>query len=1015
MIDAELLAKAYKKLKSSVYFDKTQLILRDKIVNFENEIKKLEEYFCEFANEINDEVKFGKLVNEIIQSISILSFPKKLRKDSSNANIIINDSSKNLEVEELQHFIDMDVRGHILGVLWVMMIGYRIDKAIYKHSYGNRIRKSLYNELSKKPTYSPYLFEPYFEQYESWRDTAMEEAVKHLKLKQDVIIMTMDFKRYYYSVDMNKEAFDKIYDDAFQDDDEKRENTINKKMNEFVCSVVMRYSELFDAKKYNNRKILPIGFLPSNVIANWFLNNFDKSIINGWNPIYYGRYVDDILIVDKVEQHSDIYEKAKKNKLTSDDVVEYFLMRCSKWNRLDEKSCCIESNKNGLLIIDDNTDEKDKIYQVNPKYSATINDSSKIIVQNDKVKIFYFKSSETDALITCFRKNIAKNKSEFRRMPEDETVFQDDDYSEIYHLQTNESPNKFRGIEGISVDKYELSKFIGKHLRIGGMIEDVIESKFEKDIYSIFNQRVTIENYISWEKVIEIFVINERFDTAKKFIFNIMKSIDALTYNEEDGTSCIEEIKKSLYLHLYSSVNRTFALVWKKECTDALTDIYRKFSDNNICNSNNYNTERYKYCKTRMIDKYVMPLSIDMLETEKVYSPNANINLTHFYDILEITRSKFECKYIFYPYLMTMYDFSIISAIEQFHCTMESSLPTPFKELKGICDHQKENYILCNYNTEIENTSIENPVYINAIESIRKNVYEVSVGNTKKDRLSVAIANVKLDHVNFERLIKGIPNRSYGRYRDISTIVNDAIDKKADMLIMPESFVPFEWLPTLARTCTKNNLAIVTGVEHVYFKGKIFNLTAVLLPYREEKYRCVHISFHLKTHYAPSEKSEIHGYRLHEVEGENYELYKWNDCYFPVYCCYELTSINDRALFQSYADFLIAIEWNRDINYYSNILESLSRDIHCYCIQVNSSDYGDSRITKPSKTEEKDMIRTKGGKNSTILVDTIDISKLRNFQIKEYELQRQDAHFKTTSPDFNVKIVMKKVRGEDLK
>ena len=73
--------------------------------------------------------------------------------------------------------------------------------------------------------------------------------------------------------------------------------------------------------------------------------------------------------------------------------------------------------------------------------------------------------------------------------------------------------------------------------------------------------------------------------------------------------------------------------------------------------------------------------------------------------------------------------------------------------------------------------------------------------------------------------------------------------------------------------------------------------------------------------------------------------------YFSVYCCYELTSIVDRSLFQVYADMMIAVEWNKDINYYSNILESLSRDMHCYCIQVNTSDYGDSRITRPSKTE----------------------------------------------------------------
>lgn len=102
------------------------------------------------------------------------------------------------------------------------------------------------------------------------------------------------------------------------------------------------------------------------------------------------------------------------------------------------------------------------------------------------------------------------------------------------------------------------------------------------------------------------------------------------------------------------------------------------------------------------------------------------------------------------------------------------------------------------------------------------------------------------------------------------------------------------------------------------------------------------------------------------------------------------------------------------MNYYSNILESLSRDIHCYCVQVNSSDYGDSRITKPSKTEEKDIMRTKGGINSTILVDEIDIGKMRDFQLKEYELQANDRSFKPTPPGFDPEIVLKKIKMETL-
>jgi len=72
--------------------------------------------------------------------------------------------------------------------------------------------------------------------------------------------------------------------------------------------------------------MLPIGFLPSNILANWYLQKFDKAIINEWNPIYYGRYVDDIIIVDKIA-NSKIEEVLSKG---NDDFLDLFLRQHNK-------------------------------------------------------------------------------------------------------------------------------------------------------------------------------------------------------------------------------------------------------------------------------------------------------------------------------------------------------------------------------------------------------------------------------------------------------------------------------------------------------------------------------------------------------------------------------------------------------------------------------------------------------------------------------------------------------------
>lgn len=1038
-LDSELFKKAYKKLKSNIYYDKTQLILRDRIVRFENDLavkgKTLDGELEKFCSEFNQNPE--KVIKKILDTITFRAFPKKIGAQAdeaeskgqkgSGSKLITNYVTESVRIKEMQYFIDMDIKGHILGVVWLMTIGYRIDSVQYEHSYGNRIRRKLYNELSDKPTYSPYLFEPYFEQYESWRDNALDEALRHLGLNQDVVIMTLDFRRFYYSVDMGSAAFEKLYEELNDWDELKgilgEKKNLYSVLNDFVRRVIHKYSSLF-GDLFEKRNILPIGFLPSNVLANWCLRNFDKAVVDGWNPIYFGRYVDDIIIVDKLEGNSDLYAKAKKNELTSDLIISFFLKQCSTWSGMN---CKLYGHY--ALLKENPQKGKPKEYVLNEMYNPVPGDKSRITIQNDKVKIFHFKSGESDALISCFKKTIWKNKSEFRHMPEDEAVFQQDDYSGIYNLENRETINKFRGIDGISVDKFELSKLLGKHLRIDGLIEDKKETQFEREIIKIFNSHVIIENYTTWEKVIEIFTINERYDALKLFLENITSAIEKCELHDAElcgphsdeklGAEIIAGVKEALYLHLNSAVCRAFSLVWSEKTQWVISKIY----DNKTNKKTNkiiidaVNIMRRAYLSTRMMDKSVMPIFIDMLKVDEIADDSGNYNLTKFDQMIQHTQKRWgdmeDKQYIYYPYMLTMYDFSMISCVEEFG----RNRVDPFSKLKSICKKQVQNYIESNY--AWEGVDSEKLKVLPQVEEIfapdgDDNYYQVILDNERKNKLKIAIANVSLSHSNFERMVKDRPNRSYARYRDLSSLVNQALDEKADMLIMPESYTPYEWLPTLARTCARNHLAVITGVEYVKIGKRIFNLTAVILPYEELYHRSAYITFHLKKHYAPVELQEINGYRLKAVAGRNYELYKWHDCYFPIYCCYELTSIVDRALFQSYADFLVAIEWNRDVNYYSNIVESLSRDIHCYCVQVNSSNYGDSRITKPSRTDEKDIIRTKGGINTTILVGEIDIEKLRDFQIKEYELQKQSGTFKPTPPDFDPDIVMRKIKGEGI-
>lgn len=73
------------------------------------------------------------------------------------------------------------------------------------------------------------------------------------------MILTMDLKRYFYSVDVTQNAFDKMLEDAGIDKSDEA-NCGLVKLNDLMYEIVNTYAEQF-GEEFENRNILPIGFL----------------------------------------------------------------------------------------------------------------------------------------------------------------------------------------------------------------------------------------------------------------------------------------------------------------------------------------------------------------------------------------------------------------------------------------------------------------------------------------------------------------------------------------------------------------------------------------------------------------------------------------------------------------------------------------------------------------------------------------------------------------------------------
>lgn len=1013
----ELLHISYKKLKSNVFFDKTQLPLRDKIVMFE--AIEFENILDDLAKEIDEVVlsgknEFGEMTNHILKGINCYVLPKKLyEEDTVNLKSpYCNYPKKSVKIQDCQYFIDMDVLGHVLGIAWILLLGYAIDDEISENSYGNRLKKN--TAFKEQLSNSPYLFESYFSQYESWRDKGLEQAKKLLSNNKNVIMLTLDLSRFYYSVNIERDKLDNIVSKIHE------KKQISKDvlpivwyLTDFIYKVIESYSLKIcsiDKSIVEDRNILPIGFAPSNILSNYCLRGFDNAVIEGWNPTYFGRYVDDVLIIDKVEENSTIFNAVKNQEMTTSLVLNYYLISCDVWNK---KINVNKGRKKGLIYKIKENSKKDEIkYQINNDFLDF--KGCKINLQNRKAKVFYFDSSQSDILIRCFQKNLQKNISEFRYLPEDEPIFKFDDYTEIYKIQEQSGPNKLNGVEDFSLDKFELSKFLGKYMRISSLIDDSKESRFKKDIAKIFTSDVTIKNYTAWEKIFAILINNQYFDETVKFLDVVLKNIALIDCLENKNKPLIQ---KSLIDILYSALSRTLSLVWGKDLLDFVHGIEKKiilFSikyDIYIKRDNSLEEYRKQYCKSRMCDKYALPFVIDeVIDKDKllINDDGDMINLSSFNSFLNYL-SKIKNKtylvdidnhYKFYPYIVTIMDLTFAHLIDSLINEQPLNINYDSNKLKRV--YNDINYFNPDNDSLNRDFYYHNEVLDGDVRSC------VKVGSEKFDEIKIAVANTELNDNLLQGVLSNTYDRTYERYDNLVNMVNDSIKNNAKLLVLPEGYLPIEWLPIFTRTCAKNQIAAVVGLEHFIIKNYVFNITATILPYTEDDYNFAYIHFHRKMHYAPQEELEIKSTGRQISEGNELTIYNWNNFWFPVYCCYELSSIKERAVFQSFADAVIAVEWNMDINYYSNIVESLSRDLHCYFIQVNVAKYGDSRITQPTKTEEKDLLRVKGGKNSIVLIDDIKIKALRDFQLSGNFKQKSLKTFKLTPPNFNYDIVQLK-------
>lgn len=967
--------QAFLYLKNYIYYDNLNLFLKQNIAEFESTNctnDKLESKFEEIAEEIVTCANFDNL-NECnrfqtwLNQIDFYILPKQIESFSSNENseekekglFICNVREKeSYKVSKINYFIKAPVALHIIDTLWCLYVGPVLESMISKDNYGNRMSASalqyrnIFNIYSEKN-----LFIPYIKKYTKWRDQAVQTATEISEKKENVAILSLDLTSYFYHINLDFNKINSIIE-LFYEEDKKLLN-LAKKLNFLLEKIYNKYYE--QTKPFlrqthldcEGKKGLPIGLASSAIIGNWYLSDFDQAISETVNPVYYGRYVDDILIVIK-----------NINLGSSTNPINTFIDKYFK-----EILCKTEKGDYSIRI-----------------------EENELPIQKDKLILQFYDKDYSRAGLEIFKKELDERSSAFKFLPSEHINKELEQFA--YDVLYNGSTNKLRSIVGIAENDTELAKYLASHIMAHRLCKIDDGNKILNQIKLFFKGKNALQFFRLWEKIFQYAIIIKK-DSFTEFFYNyINKEISKIKFKfkpkSKKDTSLAKQIEEKIKdsMRKFNKLSLGITAGLKKidnmnQYPDLVISEYaHQFRKANLVRHHlvAWPLLNYTDCQDDLTDEKNYLISFENLNKQNInsYKVEYSPRFIHFdeWQLFNLKKIIFEDENQMYKWITD----ELSSESKNLH------IPIPSKNIK------------------MEEES--------DINNIKKYKLTISDNYNKSDKICIAIANINIDQSDIYSAIRKdkTPNLSFDRQEKLYFLLNSALKERADILILPEVSIPVSWLPFMVSFSRRHQIGLIFGLEHWVLDNRAYNLLIETLPFRNsDQYKTCIMTARIKNHYAPAELDCIKNVRLIAGKPKSaskvfYHKVLWRGVAFATYNCFELSDINHRVIFKSEIDLLIACVWNKDTNYYQHILESTVRDLHCYTVQANTSQYGGSCVLRPTRTENKTMLYVKGGDNVCILTTHLDVKKLREFQYKNKPSSEDE--FKHLPPGYDCEGVL---------
>lgn len=968
--ELEDLGLAYRKAKADLYYSTNPSLFA--IADYED---KLETNLSRLQKLINGKSEDWATQPEFLGDWILTPKSIKSATDVNNAGLIFASPSEEWNsmvtaggkpTAEFRLMARCTMDFHVLSALWMMEVGDLYDRKLSDNVYGSRLRRQQNEDVNK---YSLGSFQPYLKPFRDWRDGGIKAIRTALADKKKVLALTADVSSFYHELNpsfMLNESFLALAGIKLSDS--------QAKLNRLFIHSLQAWAQQTPLERG-----LPVGLPASAVVANAALLKLDQFIERQVVPLYYGRYVDDILLV--MENNSEI-----KN-------TEQF------WQWIFTRDCGAAPLKWDI----DGTSGKSILFE--PGYLR----GSRIAFENSKNKLFVLSGEPGTALVNAIAEQINQRASEWRALPDlpdSPSTVATDLLKATNHA--GEQADNLRKTDALTLHRAGFALCLRDY---EAYERDLPPETWQEHRHAFFSAVIDhlltpvkffeLAQYLP--RIIRMAVACEDFEYLSK----IIKALDNLVETVENG--CKPSIKslqdeelpddicsqwrQSLFATLVESIvaafppklNKTGLISWRDNMDKRW---FRLLADSGIAEEWAWPVSTHReiqklQAKLFGYDLAHIPLRFSGLPKEMVSQrgipPRRALEITNEEGLLpERTYNGVNTlagwlrfrhgtpsglSFVTRPFSLTELYFI---APEPFSATQCATLGKVIWALRGF-----------------DLTAHRMPHWD------KQHVLRIPNGQPKAKQ-TIAVASWKTSEQSFVAAVMQQPDpNARRRYQRLNRLINELISRPdgANYLIYPELALPPQWFMRTAEKLKGRGVSLIAGVEYFHIGKKRVRhqvwsaLThdglgfPSLTLYRQDKQSP---AFHEE-----QELQRLAGLKMWSAPWTNGKppTIEHGDFRFALMVCSELTNIRYRAELRGKVDALFVPEWNPDVDTFNALVESAALDIHAYIIQCNNRTYGDSRIRAPAaKRWERDILRVKGGNHDYCITGEIDVQALRQFQ-----------------------------------